>query len=125
MSQADLAKSLDISRQAYTHLESGQRRIRLDQAEHAFNELGFAIEAVEAGINSQVSEFSKAGLAKILYRRIVAGPNINMRNLLDCMRLSDDEMYELNLVVRAFLDSKNMRKTLVATCQAIAESNKA
>ena len=123
LSQEQMAVKLRISRQGYSHLESGSRRMRLDQAVNAFAELGFQLQAIESPIEEQVREFSVTRLAKSMYRRVLAGDVVYLENLKGCLDLNDREFHELSRLVQAYLKNEDIRSQLVAIVVAVANSN--
>jgi transcriptional regulator with XRE-family HTH domain len=123
VSQEQMALKLKITRQGYSHLESGSRRIRLEQAVNAFEELGFQLQAIESPIEDQVREFSVTRLAKYLYRRVIAGDSMHLQNLQDISSLSDNDFDEVGRFVRLYLDNPGLRSQLVAIVVAVANSN--
>jgi transcriptional regulator with XRE-family HTH domain len=124
VTQDELAQALNMTRQNYSHVESGKRRMRLDTAAEAFEELGFTLEAVESPVDDTFAKFSAPGLVKALYRRAISQKPIHIKNLRDCMDLNERQMLELNKIVRAFLDSPAMRAAMVAACEGMAKGNK-
>jgi transcriptional regulator with XRE-family HTH domain len=128
VSQQAVAEHLQITRQAFSHIESGNRRLPAKYAEQIADFLGYKIVLVPKGLDElpmdneqlQVSPKERFSLIRLLYREVPAGM-LSTRALLNrCLvELSNTDLDDLNRLTVAFLDGRNMRRLMVKTCQAM------
>ena len=130
VSQSEIAEALGITRQAYTHLENGSRRMRVEQAEAILAFLGYQVAVMpiplmeakrEIDPQEEITAGERFSLMKLLYLATPEGMLSTRQLLQRCLHeLNQADLDNLNRLTVAFLDGAAVRDVMVRSCRAMA-----
>jgi DNA-binding XRE family transcriptional regulator len=126
--QETMANELRLTRQGYGHLESGARKIKLDQAEKAFDFLGFSLDVHpinslrDCARENDAEINSKYILLQSLYRTVTAKPRhfLTLKRFLTELNSADWDV--LNEFVLIYINNKTQREMLANVVRQFDQS---
>lgn len=132
VSHQHMADHLGVTRQAYGMLESGKRRLRLDQAVEAYHLLGYELvvmpqiemmdyERAEELDRAPVTASEKLSLIRRLFAQSQSAAPDGFKMLGACLKLNADNTELLHKIIRAFLRSPAKRGSMCQVVEALSK----